>query len=292
MRVDRSRPTPFPLHEQPTPRCHSYAALQPACRRTVHAQSTPSTAPTSHTLAPSRCTLSTPSSSLPLASTSGTPTTARKRDRAGCSHLQSSTALARASRRNRPSSVAVPRPPRTQTRRNRAPRRAMADYSQAPLVPRSSKQAKMLGVGADIDQRPPGSAGSNLSDWNGWGVQDQAARGRQGSPADVAPPWGNGAEVRSLHGPLKRLRSSAVEVADLLSSLARTAEAQGDTLALVQRAAFARNTQRERLARPCREGTRRQGEEARIVWRPAQAEREQGRRAGSACVVSAAHKGL
>ncbi|BGP32802.1 cysteinyl-tRNA synthetase [Rhodotorula toruloides] len=94
----------------------------------------------------------------------------------------------------------------------------MADYSQAPLVPRSSKQAKMLGVGADIDQRPPGSAGSNLSDWNGWGVQDQAARGRQGSPADVAPPWGNGAEPKrkgtllpsSSSQPLRGTRSASV----------------------------------------------------------------------------------
>lgn len=117
----------------------------------------------------------------------------------------------------------------------------MADYTQAPLVPRSSKQAKMLGVGVDMDPTPPGSAGSDFAGWNGFGVQDQGARSRQGSPADVAPPWGNGAEVRFVHARSERLRDGAVEVADLLSFPPRTAETQGDTPAFVELAALARD---------------------------------------------------
>ncbi|GAA6007071.1 uncharacterized protein JCM10292_003450 [Rhodotorula paludigena] len=75
----------------------------------------------------------------------------------------------------------------------------MADYSQAPNVPRSSKQAKMLGVGvADLDQptqHQRGAApspGATSDNWNGWGVQQQDGTRGRGGPVEVIPPWGSG----------------------------------------------------------------------------------------------------
>ncbi|GAA5928494.1 hypothetical protein JCM1841_003674 [Sporobolomyces salmonicolor] len=81
----------------------------------------------------------------------------------------------------------------------------MPDYQQAPLVPRSSKQAKMLGVGVDLDfDRPPGPSGpapgnphngsGGLGDrWDGWGVNAGRSTGR---PVEVIPPCGNGNEPK------------------------------------------------------------------------------------------------
>ncbi|GAA5901407.1 hypothetical protein JCM6882_007768 [Rhodosporidiobolus microsporus] len=107
----------------------------------------------------------------------------------------------------------------------------MADYQQAPLVPRSSKQAKMLGVGVDLESQgrpgpgggapppPPGSGGVNER-WDGWGVQSDS-RGR-GGPVEVIPPWGNGndsagrkkgslmSSASSSSQPLRGARSASV----------------------------------------------------------------------------------
>ncbi|GAA5861120.1 hypothetical protein JCM1840_003087 [Sporobolomyces johnsonii] len=81
----------------------------------------------------------------------------------------------------------------------------MSDFQQAPLVPRSSKQAKMLGVGVDLDlDRPPGPSSpapgnpnhgsGGLGDrWDGWGVHAGKSTGR---PVEVIPPWGNGNEPK------------------------------------------------------------------------------------------------
>ncbi|GAA5975300.1 hypothetical protein JCM11641_005929 [Rhodosporidiobolus odoratus] len=73
----------------------------------------------------------------------------------------------------------------------------MADYHSAPLVPRSSKQAKMLGVGVDLDsdgqgRQPPPQSGM-AERWDGWGVQSDSRNGR-GGPVEVIPPWGNASD--------------------------------------------------------------------------------------------------
>ncbi|GAA6032485.1 hypothetical protein JCM8097_004783 [Rhodosporidiobolus ruineniae] len=73
----------------------------------------------------------------------------------------------------------------------------MADYqhNQAPLVPRSSKQAKMLGVGVDLDSqpRPAGAPSQQSAGWDGWGVQGDGRAGR-GQPVEVIPPWDSGSD--------------------------------------------------------------------------------------------------
>ncbi|BGP40831.1 cysteinyl-tRNA synthetase [Rhodotorula kratochvilovae] len=72
---------------------------------------------------------------------------------------------------------------------------------EAPLVPRSSKQAKMLGVGVDLDPalaggssarngQPAGSRPGTGDPYDGWGVPGEQGRGR-GGPVEVIPPWGN-----------------------------------------------------------------------------------------------------
>jgi hypothetical protein len=70
----------------------------------------------------------------------------------------------------------------------------MADYQQAPLVPRTSKQAKMLGVGVDLDSS--GQPGRSTQQQDSWNPQGGDRNGRV-PPVEVIPPWGNGQDVRS-----------------------------------------------------------------------------------------------
>lgn len=93
----------------------------------------------------------------------------------------------------------------------------MADFDDEPVVPRSSKQAKMLGVGVDLD--PAGSKGmagrtgrngfgdasgdGGLESWNGWGakVGNGAVGDGSSSPrldngsVRVIAPWGQSASA-------------------------------------------------------------------------------------------------
>lgn len=93
----------------------------------------------------------------------------------------------------------------------------MADFDDEPVVPRSSKQAKMLGVGVDLD--PAGSKGmagrtgrngfgdasseAGLESWNGWGakVGNGAVGDGSSSPrldngsVRVIAPWGQSAST-------------------------------------------------------------------------------------------------
>ncbi|GAA5867065.1 hypothetical protein JCM8547_008429 [Rhodosporidiobolus lusitaniae] len=100
----------------------------------------------------------------------------------------------------------------------------MADYQQAPLVPRSSKQAKMLGVGVDLDLgnsqpvgRPPQGLAGHGESYNGWGVQGGDQRNGRGGPVEVDPPWNGANETAgrkkgssSSSQPLRGTRSSSV----------------------------------------------------------------------------------
>ncbi|BGP17000.1 hypothetical protein JCM10213_006694 [Rhodosporidiobolus nylandii] len=80
----------------------------------------------------------------------------------------------------------------------------MADYHQAPLVPRSSKQAKMLGVGVDLDldtqgRPPPGGGQQTLGErWDGWGVHHGDSRSGRSGSVEVIPPWGSGSDTQSI----------------------------------------------------------------------------------------------
>ncbi|GAA6009282.1 hypothetical protein JCM10207_004334 [Rhodosporidiobolus poonsookiae] len=72
----------------------------------------------------------------------------------------------------------------------------MAYQQQAPLVARSSKEAKLLGVGVDFDQGRQGGNGGSAQPaegWNGWGAQADPRTGR-GGPVEVIPPWDNASE--------------------------------------------------------------------------------------------------
>lgn len=98
----------------------------------------------------------------------------------------------------------------------------MADFDDEPVVPRSSKQAKMLGVGVDHNPASSSSAArgragdasdGGLQSWNGWGPKsgvgaagDGYSSPRQDSAA--ISPWGQGASSSDVSRPTFRCSKS------------------------------------------------------------------------------------
>ena len=182
----------------------------------------------------------------------------------------------------------------------------------APLVPRTSKQAKMLGVALDDLDRPTttststssnplasstasrngASPGSGTRDGSRPSTSDRFLDGRLDGASvsrgslDTVPSWSNNpaSEVRLLSLLTHCFQWSR---ADALSPTHAVAEPpQGHPHPLVEQlSASSRHAQRERPARLRREGPSRQGEEARLVRRPPQAARQQERPAQGRCVV-------
>lgn len=120
----------------------------------------------------------------------------------------------------------------------------MADFDDEPVVPRSSKQAKMLGVGVDLD--PAGSkglgarAGRNngfgdpsgdpgLESWNGWGAKVGNSAVGEGSSSPrldngsvrVIAPWGQSASTNEVS--IQAIGPNSKQPTDLLihSKIAR-----------------------------------------------------------------------